>query len=126
MITKQVQKGYFLSTANLIVQAQTFDWGLSVKGNSMLDNDNSLAERVGFEPTLPFRVNLISSQAPSAELGHLSKLCDSFLFSQRTKKIPQNSSTLFCQDSSRGRDLVVKSPIIAEAIERYNSACFRI
>ena len=32
MITKQVQKGYFLSTANLIVQAQTFDWGLSVKG----------------------------------------------------------------------------------------------
>ena len=31
------------------------------RGNSLLDNDNYLAERVGFEPTLPFRVNLISS-----------------------------------------------------------------
>src|SRR5688500_2706456 len=96
------------------------------RGDSLLDNDNYLAERVGFEPTLPFRVNLISSQAPSARLGHLSKFCDSFLFSQRTKEFPQNSSTLFCQHSSRGRDLVIKSPIIAQAIERYNSARFRI
>ena len=96
------------------------------KFNFLLYKRNDLAERVGFEPTLPFRVNLISSQAPSAGLGHLSKPCDSFLFSQRTKEFPQNSSTLFCQDSSRMRDLVVKSPIIAQAIERYNSARFRI
>ena len=33
-----------------------------------------LAEREGFEPPLPFRVNLISSQAPSTGLGHLSTL----------------------------------------------------
>ena len=31
-----------------------------------------LAEREGFEPPLPVRVNLISSQAPSTGLGHLS------------------------------------------------------
>ncbi len=32
----------------------------------------SLAERVGFEPTVPLRVHLISSQARSTELRHLS------------------------------------------------------
>ena len=31
-----------------------------------------LAEREGFEPPLPFRADLISSQAPSTGLGHLS------------------------------------------------------
>ena len=31
-----------------------------------------MAEREGFEPPLPARVNLISSQAPSTGLGHLS------------------------------------------------------
>jgi hypothetical protein len=31
-----------------------------------------LAEREGFEPPVPFRAHLISSQAPSAGLGHLS------------------------------------------------------
>ena len=68
----------FLGTANLIFQARTFDWAFSVRGNSLLDNENDLAERVGFEPTLPFRVNLISSQAPSAGLGHLSGSRDLF------------------------------------------------
>ena len=50
----------------------TGDQGIRV--NSLLDKRNDLAERVGFEPTLPFRVNLISSQAPSAGLGHLSAI----------------------------------------------------
>ena len=68
------KRAIFLGKANLIFQAQTFDWALSVRGNSLLGNNNSLAERVGFEPTLPFRVNLISSQAPSAGLGHLSTI----------------------------------------------------
>jgi hypothetical protein len=31
-----------------------------------------LAEREGFEPPVRFPVHLISSQAPSTELGHLS------------------------------------------------------
>ena len=31
-----------------------------------------LAEREGFEPPLPFRADLISSQAPPTGLGHLS------------------------------------------------------
>ena len=33
-----------------------------------------MAERVGFEPTRRFPAYLISSQAPSTELGHLSML----------------------------------------------------
>ena len=33
-----------------------------------------LAEREGFEPPVPFRAHLISSQAPSTGLGHLSAL----------------------------------------------------
>ena len=33
-----------------------------------------LAEREGFEPPVPFRVHLISNQAPSTGLGHLSIL----------------------------------------------------
>jgi hypothetical protein len=71
---------------------------------------------VGFEPTLPFRVNLISSQAPSAGLGHLSASRDSFLLSHGTKEFTQNSSTLFRQDSTCGWYLVVKPPIIAQLI----------
>src|SRR5918994_1043865 len=35
---------FFLGKANLIFQAQTFDWALSVRDNSLLDNDNFLAE----------------------------------------------------------------------------------
>ena len=33
-------------------------------GNSFILNN--MAERVGFEPTLPFRVNTLSKRAPSA------------------------------------------------------------
>jgi hypothetical protein len=48
---------------------------------------NFLAEREGFEPPSPFRVNLISSQAPSAGLGHLSVFVWSRLFClKRLKK----------------------------------------
>ncbi len=37
----------------------------------------NLAEREGFEPPVPVRVHLISSQAPSTGLGHLSALPNS-------------------------------------------------
>jgi hypothetical protein len=33
---------------------------------------DSMAERVGFEPTVPLQVHLISNQARSTELRHLS------------------------------------------------------
>ena len=36
------------------------------------EQKDSMAERVGFEPTVPLRVHLISSQARSTELRHLS------------------------------------------------------
>jgi hypothetical protein len=36
---------------------------------------NKLAERVGFEPTLPFRVNTLSKRAPSATRPSLRRRC---------------------------------------------------
>jgi hypothetical protein len=66
------EKGRNGGKANLIVgRLLTGDQGH--RGNSLLNNANYLAEREGFEPPLPVRVNLISSQAPSAGLGHLSR-----------------------------------------------------
>ncbi len=53
----------------------SFDWAPRDEENSRLDQNVELAEREGFEPPLPFRVNLISSQAPSTGLGHLSVFC---------------------------------------------------
>jgi hypothetical protein len=45
---------------------------LPMRQNSLLDSKKKLAEREGFEPPSRFPVNLISSQAPSTGLGHLS------------------------------------------------------
>ena len=39
-------------------------------------SDFKMAERVGFETTRRFPAYLISSQAPSTELGHLSNQSD--------------------------------------------------
>jgi hypothetical protein len=59
-------------------------------GKSPTDIIYLLAEREGFEPPSPFRVNLISSQAPSAGLGHLSALvCFRLLCLKRLKKAPR-------------------------------------
>ena len=55
--------------------------------NSLLDKGKYLAEREGFEPPLPVRVNLISSQAPSAGLGHLSASYNPFSLSQETEEL---------------------------------------
>ena len=44
------------------------------KVENSLKLEGNLAEREGFEPPVPFRAHLISSQAPSAGLGHLSGL----------------------------------------------------
>jgi hypothetical protein len=59
---------------NLIEVGEALTGDQEMRVNSLLDQKKCLAERVGFEPTLPFRVNLISSQAPSAGLGHLSAI----------------------------------------------------
>ena len=48
---------------NLIFPAQAFDWTSRNGANSLLVQRNELAEREGFEPPLPLRVNLISSPA---------------------------------------------------------------
>src|SRR5947209_801267 len=50
---------------------------------------NNLAERVGFEPTLPFRVNTLSKRAPSATRPSLRRQVGKQLrrtnFSRRTR-----------------------------------------
>ncbi len=50
---------------------RAFDWQPALRGR-IAKWLKGLAEREGFEPPLPIRVNLISSQAPSTGLGHLS------------------------------------------------------
>ncbi len=69
---------------------------------------NVLAEREGFEPPLPLQVNLISSQAPSTGLGHLSAYDLTrdlgripILLPEREKKTAQDPSTLIFQGSAR-------------------------
>ena len=66
------KRALFEGWDNLIFPAQTFTWASRNGGKSLLIQQKELAEREGFEPPLPFRVNLISSQAPSTGLGHLS------------------------------------------------------
>jgi hypothetical protein len=44
----------------------------------ILNNLESMAEREGFEPPVPLRVRLISSQVHSTGLCHLSALLTSF------------------------------------------------
>ena len=56
----------------MIFPAQAFDWTSRNGANSLLAKINLLAEREGFEPPVRFPVHLISSQAPSTGLGHLS------------------------------------------------------
>ncbi len=49
------------------------------KVENSLKLEGNLAEREGFEPPVPVRAHLISSQAPSTGLGHLSTLGHSLL-----------------------------------------------
>ena len=56
----------------MIFPAQAFDWTSRNGANSLLAKINLLAEREGFEPPVRLPVHLISSQAPSTGLGHLS------------------------------------------------------
>ena len=53
----------------MIVLARTLNWKSK---NSLHLQQMKLAEREGFEPPVRFPVHLISSQAPSTGLGHLS------------------------------------------------------
>ena len=47
---------------------------------------NNMAERVGFEPTLPFRVNTLSKRAPSATRPSLPRL---FVMGSALRLAPQ-------------------------------------
>ena len=66
------KKAVFQGKINSTFIGLAFDWKPMTRGRPLIMKVKELAERVGFEPTLPSRVNLISSQAPSAVLGHLS------------------------------------------------------
>ncbi len=65
------QNSHKMRQSALDFYAQALDWKPGVKGKS-LKLQGIVAEREGFEPPLPVKVNLISSQAPSTGLGHLS------------------------------------------------------
>src|SRR6516165_6837382 len=58
------RRALFEGQGNLISRLQTLNSEPKTTGNSLLAINNLLAEREGFEPPLPFRVNLISSSIP--------------------------------------------------------------
>ena len=80
------KRALFEGRGNLTFDVQTFDWE-SENGLTLCWVWNCVAEREGFEPPLPVRVNLISSQAPSAGLGHLSASYNPFSLSQETEEL---------------------------------------
>ena len=88
---------------DLIFPAQAFDWVSRNGANSLLIQGIELAEREGFEPPVRFPVHLISSQAPSTGLGHLSAFLESrFCALSRTKK-----------SASKAADSSAKTPPVA-------------
>ena len=54
-----------------------------------------VAERVGFEPTLPFRVNTLSKRAPSATRPSLRKVKD-------LQQVPSNQVARLCDSLNGG------------------------
>jgi hypothetical protein len=54
------------------VVGQTFEMDSHKTADAAASEGKNLAEREGFEPPVRFPVHLISSQAPSTGLGHLS------------------------------------------------------
>src|ERR1700691_6309534 len=68
------------------------------KNHSNLLIINELAERVGFEPTLPFRVNTLSKRAPSAtrpSLRRINNLAESF--SQKITRLRRGNVMKFTE-----------------------------
>src|SRR5258707_11556112 len=58
-------------------------------------NAKELAERVGFEPTLPFRVNTLSKRAPSATRPSLRRVKD-------LQQVPSNQVARLCDSLNGG------------------------
>ena len=101
-----------MGRGNLIFPAQAFDCEPSKRGNSLLTKRNVLAEREGFEPPLPFRVNLISSQAPSTGLGHLSAFSRvALLGPEMGEKICKQGCGFLGEHASSNRQLMVDTVI---------------
>ena len=73
----------FQGKTNLTFIGQAFDWKPMRRGKPLNMKMKYLAEREGFEPPVRFPVHLISSQAPSTGLGHLSAFWESRLRSLR-------------------------------------------
>ncbi len=97
---------------NLIFPAQAFNWTSRNGANSLLTKRNVLAEREGFEPPLPFRVNLISSQAPSTGLGHLSAFSRvALLGPEMGEKICKQGCGFLGEHASGNRQLMVETVI---------------
>ena len=72
----------------------------------------AVAEREGFEPPIPSRVYLISSQAPSASLGHLSTRQDLWRARLRALERPPGSnprSALGRHDSRTSKNVLARA-----------------
>ena len=74
--------------------------------NAAANSVKDLAEREGFEPPVRFPVHLISSQAPSTGLGHLS-VCLTFSQPQAREKIAEQSGRFLSQHAPGHRQLMV-------------------
>ena len=123
--TEIAQNSHKMRQSALGFYAQALDWKPGVKGKS-LKLQGIVAEREGFEPPLPVKVNLISSQAPSTGLGHLSAYSLLNIRANRyppalpktTEKPFQDLSTLLLQDTARYCHTVIQPGIITEMVER--------
>ena len=75
-----------------------------------------MAERVGFEPTVPVKAHLISSQAPSTSRTPLRETGSNFILRRRTASIAKKSlhrcSALFLPNSGRHRQPVIQSRML--------------
>jgi hypothetical protein len=76
-----------------------------------------MAEREGFEPPVRFPVHLISSQAPSTGLGHLSVfLAIALLRSQAGKKRRKHRGRLIGKHTFGHWQLVIESLIFTQTV----------
>ncbi len=111
------KRALFEGWENLIFPTQAFHWTSRNGANSLLIKKKELAEREGFEPPVRFPVHLISSQAPSTGLGHLSVfLAIALLRSQAGKKRRKHRGRLIGKHTFGNWQLVIESLIFTQTV----------
>ena len=89
-----------------------------------------MAERVGFEPTVPVKAHLISSQAPSTSRTPLRETGSNFILRRRTASIAKKSlhrcSALFLPNSGRHRQPMIQRRVLNYVKYRFHRAGAKI